>query len=161
MRLSTRRAARATALTASLLITFQPLLAKDDVADCHGEPSVCRTLVRGERDLASMLVSGDTSIVARLFADDAVWSLGNGQRWTRVEAIAALRKAPRMTSSKLVRASVHQHGTVAIVVWNESWHDPANNREEQSFGTDTWMLKGAEWQIIASQEARPIASTRR
>jgi hypothetical protein len=130
------------------------LLAKDPVADCQGDQRVCEILVRGEQELASMLVSGDVSIVARLFADDAVWSLGSGKRWTKAEAIAALRKAPRMTSSRLLRASVRQHGTVAIVVWEESWHDPATNRQEQSFGTDTWMSRGAAWQIIASQEAR-------
>ncbi|KQN36575.1 hypothetical protein ASG37_13355 [Sphingomonas sp. Leaf407] len=126
---------------------------------CHGEAAVCRTLWQGEAELASMLVSGDVRIVERLFAEDAVWSLANGERWSKRQAIAALRNAPRMTRSQLLRADVHQHGTVAIVVWNEQWHDPATNREAQSFGTDTWLRRQGRWQIIASQEARlpPVA----
>lgn len=154
MRLTMRRAGRGIALAMCLLIASKPSLARAANADCHGDRKVCETLSSGERELASMLVSGDVGIVARLFADDAVWSLGSGERWTKRQAIAALRKAPRMTSSRLLQASVHQHGKVAIVLWNESWHNPATNREEQSFGTDTWMLRDAIWQIIASQEAR-------
>ena len=149
-----RRAVSGIVLALSLSTATPRLLAEDRNTDCNGDEAVCETLVTGERELASMLVSGDTSIVTRLFADDAVWTLASGQRWTKRQALAALRNAPRMVSSRLLRASVYQHGTVAIVIWTESWRDPAKKPEEQSFGTDTWMLRQTGWQIIASQEAR-------
>jgi hypothetical protein len=154
MRLTVGRVISGIALAASLSIAPQRSLAQDRPADCHGDKSVCQIIVEGEQELASMLVSGDVSTVTRLFADDAIWTLASGERWTKPEAVAALRNAPRMTSSRLLRASVYQHGSVAVVTWNESWRDPAKKREQQSFGTDTWMLRDAGWQIIASQEAR-------
>ena len=114
---------------------------------------MCDTVLAGERELTAMMTSGDTAIVSRLFADDAVWSLGDGTRWTKSEAIAALRKAPRMASSQLLQADVRQFGTVAIILWKESWRAPGAKIDEISFGTDTWMLREGHWQIVASQEA--------
>lgn len=122
--------------------------------ECRGQAEVCRTLWQGEAELASMLVSGDVRIVERWFADDAVWTLASGKRWTKRQAIAALRGAPRMTRSRLLRADVRQHGDVAIILWDEDWHDPATNRDEASFGTDTWLRRAGRWQIVASQEVR-------
>lgn len=151
------RRGRNAILVALMLVTHAPSSANDGPVRCQGDKRVCETLVAGERELASMLVSGDVGIIARLFADDAVWSLGNGMRWTRDQAIAALRNAPKMTSSRLLRADVRQFGTTAIVLWNEGWHDPATGRDEQSFGTDTWMLRKGRWRIVASQEARAPA----
>lgn len=154
------RGIRGIMLAVSLLMPGAASSAGERVRECHGEAAVCRTLWQGEEDLASMLVSGDVRIVERLFAEDAVWSLASGERCTKREALAALRRAPRMTSSELVRASVHQHGGVAIVLWNERWHDPATDREERSFGTDTWMRRKGRWQIVASQEARSPSAAR-
>ncbi len=145
-------------LAASYFIATPPVLAESPTIECRGERAVCRLLVNGEQELAAMLVSGDVRIVERLFADDAIWTLADGTRWTKREAVAALRGAPRMTSSRLVRASVYQHGKVAVVSWSESWRDPAKAGEQQSFGTDTWMIRDKGWQIIASQEARARAT---
>lgn len=141
-------------LAAACLIAIGPARADEPAIECHGEKAVCQTLVAGEKELASMLVSGDVGVVQRLFADDAIWTLANGVRWTKQEAVVALRRAPKMISSRLLRASVYQHGTVAIVSWSESWRDPGKAREQQSFGTDTWVVRDKGWQIIASQEAR-------
>lgn len=161
MRLTKIRRATGIGLTISLLFLTLPVRAGDRATDCHGEQQVCRILIAGERELASMLVSGDVAIVDRLFADDAVWSLASGERWTKRQAMETLRTAPRMASSRLLHASVRQHGGVAIVLWEESWIDPKMNREQRSFGTDTWMLRRARWQIIASQEVRPAAPAAR
>lgn len=154
MSLSTKRMKPFVVLAASLLIAITPGSAQAPVTSCHGKKTVCQALVNGEQELASMLVSGDTDVVRRLFADDAIWTLASGTRWTKQAALAALRNAPKMSSSRLVQASVYQHGRVAVVTWNESWRDPADAREHQAFGTDTWMKRGTTWQIIASQEAR-------
>lgn len=161
MRLTKGRRATGIALAAFTLILAPPSRAEDRAVDCRGEPSVCRTLLTGTRELASILVSGDIAIVDRVFADDAVWSLASGERWTKKQAMDAIRTAPRMTSSRLLRADIRQYGTVAIVLWKESWHDPAKNRDELSFGTDTWMLRHTRWQIIASQEVRAAAPSAR
>ncbi|WP_454885000.1 nuclear transport factor 2 family protein [Sphingomonas oryzagri] len=148
------RAILSVVLTASLVIASPAAFAGDRIVECHGHASVCQTLVEGEEQLASMLVSGDVKIVTRLFADNAIWTLSDGVRWTKTEAIAALRTAPRMKGSQLLRVSIYQQDNVAIVSWRESWQDPAKEGEQQSFGTDTWMRRNARWQIMASQEAR-------
>ena len=121
---------------------------------CHGERSVCGALVAGERDLASLLVSGDVRIVERLFATDAVWTLASGTRWSKREAVAALRSAPKMASSRLVRADVRQFGGVAVVLWEEAFRAAADAREQRTFGTDTWLRRSGRWQIVASHEGR-------
>jgi ketosteroid isomerase-like protein len=146
--------ARGIVLAAASLIAGEAVPAQRPMVDCRGDRAVCQTLVRGEQALASMLVSGDVAVVARLFADDAVWSLASGARWTKRDAIAALRDAPKMAESRLLEASVRQHGMVAIVLWKESWRAPGATREEQAQGTDTWLLRNGRWQIIASQEIR-------
>jgi hypothetical protein len=132
--------------------------ADEEFAPYRGAQSkkLCETLIAGERALTAMMVTGDTSIVERLFADDAVWSLGDGTRWTKGEAVAALRKAPRMTSSHFIRADIRQFGTIAIVLWNEGSQASATSPEELTYGTDTWMLRAGRWQIIASQEAHAL-----
>ncbi len=149
-----KRIGLAIGLAASCLFAAAPGLAEAPAIECHGEAAVCRTLVQGEQELAAMLVSGDVSVVGRLFANAAIWTLANGVRWTKQDAVMALQGAPRMTSSQLLCASVYQHGKVAIVSWSESWRDPAKAGEQQSFGTDTWLAGDHGWQIIASQEAR-------
>jgi hypothetical protein len=60
-----------------------------DRAACLGEADMCATLAAGEAELAGMLVSGDVGIVARLFADDAVWTLSDAP------AGARQRRSPR------------------------------------------------------------------
>lgn len=139
---------------AMMLVAHTPSSAADCSAHCRGDASVCETITVGEQELTSVMVSGDVSVIARLFADDAVWSLGSGVRWTKGEAIVALRNAPKMTSSRLLSVDVRQFGTTAIVLWKEGWRDPATGRDEQSFGTDTWILRAGRWHIVASQEAR-------
>lgn len=119
------------------MMTISPAEAGKPTIECFGETTVCQTLVAGEKGLAAMLVSGDVSVVQRLFADDVVWTLANGDRWTKQEAIVALRDAPKMASSQLLRASVRQYGNFAIVSWSESWRNPYKGNEQRSFGTDT------------------------
>lgn len=154
MRFSRRWLWRQSGAAALMVIACDPSSAADATVQCQGDERVCETVTAGERELTSVLVSGDVRVIARLFADDAVWSLGNGVRWTKGEAIAALRNAPKMTSSRLLWADVRQFGTTAIVLWKEGWRDSATGRDAQSFGTDTWILRAGRWQIVASQEGR-------
>lgn len=144
--------ARLAAVSLSLLP--RPAAADEARITCRGEGPVCAELVAGERDLTAVLVNGDTAVVERHFADDAVWSLGNGRRWTKAEAVAAIAKAPRMTSSRLIEVEVRQFGTIAIVLWREGWHERPGTPEAQSVGTDTWLLRDGRWRVVASQEAR-------
>ena len=140
------------------LSTSAAVWAKDHSTGCHGDRIACDTMLGGERALTAMMVSGDVNIVERLFADDAVWSLGDGTRWTKGEAIATLRKTQKMARSRLLKADVRQFGTTAIVLWTESWRAMASDHDEQTNGTDTWMLRAGRWQIIASQEAHAPAT---
>jgi hypothetical protein len=144
-----------------LVGVMMPLIGAAPVRDgavviCRAARPVCDTAVTGEGELARMLVSGDVRVAERLFADDAIWSLSSGERWTKRQAIAALRGAPRMASSQLLSVEVRQFGTTAIVLWHERWRDAAG-RDAQAFGTDTWLLRRGRWRIVASQEARPPA----
>ncbi|MGF7152077.1 hypothetical protein FHS96_005746 [Sphingomonas zeicaulis] len=125
-------------MAAALLIATQASLAEDQLVACRGDASVCQTLVKGEQELESMLVSGAVNIVAGLFPDDAVWTLASGERRGDRQTAGCSAIDEQLAPA----SSVFQHGTVAIVVWKESCRNRAMDREQHSFGTDTWMLKG-------------------
>ena len=149
------RSCGAALLVAALFLPTSAASAQGKSSACHGDRRVCGFIVSAERNLTAMLVSSNPAAIEQYFADDGTLSLADGRRWTKREAIAAIRMEPRMESSRLVRANVRQFGAVAVVFWDERWRAPGA-RNGRAVGTDTWLLRNGRWQIVASQEARPV-----
>lgn len=114
-----------------------------------------RALLRLEDDWASALVKRDSVVFKRLLADGFVYT-ENDQTMDRAAVLQAV-----VAGSDTVEAAhnqdlrVHRFGPVTSVVtgWLVVRGRGANGPFERRYRfTDTWVKRGARWQIVAAQD---------
>jgi hypothetical protein len=100
---------------------------------------------------------GHASILGDLLADDFRGASPSGERYSKAQAMAKAAAAkPHATDCRLLQADVRFFGPgTAIIYGSETALDrPAGAKPERYclIWTDTWVKRGAKWQIVAAQD---------
>ena len=113
-----------------------------------------RYIRESERQWAESVASGDSSVVARILADDFVGVHPEGRHYTKEKMVSDTRTAPQyFASNHLNDVKIRFYGNMAIAQGNESW---VRRKGEPKHGrfvwTDTWSLQNGKWQIVAGED---------
>lgn len=100
---------------------------------------------------------GHKSILGDLLADDFRGASPRGERYDKAQAMAKAAAAkPHATDCRLLQADVRFFNTdTAIIYGSETALDtPPGSKPERYclIWTDTWLKRGARWQIVAAQD---------
>lgn len=118
-------------------------------------PSAAERYIRdSERQWAESVASGDSSVVARILADDFVGVDPKGRQYTKAQMVADTRTAPQyFASNHLNDVRVRFYGSMAVAQGSESW---VRRKGEPKHGrfvwTDTWLVRNGKWQIVAAED---------
>jgi hypothetical protein len=114
-----------------------------------------RTLLRLEDSWASALVKRDSVVFNRLLAPGFVYT-ENDQLMNRAAVIRSVVAGPdTVTAAHNDSMVVHRYGPVTAVVtgWLVVQGRNASGAFERRYRfTDTWVKRGARWQIVAAQD---------
>ena len=107
-----------------------------------------------ERQWAESVASGDSSVVARILADDFLGVDPEGRQYTKEKMVADTRTAPQyFASNHLNEVKIRFYGNTAVAQGNESW---VRRKGEPKHGrfvwTDTWLFRNGKWQIVAAED---------
>jgi ketosteroid isomerase-like protein len=118
-------------------------------------PSAAERYIRdSERQWAESVATGDSSVVARILADDFVGVDPKGRQYTKAQMVADTRTSPQyFASNHLNDVRVRFYGSMAVAQGSESWvrrkGDPLHGR---FVWTDTWLMRNGKWQIVAAED---------
>lgn len=103
---------------------------------------------------ASSVATNDASVLKRILAEDFVWVLDGrviGKKQALVEAAAG--PGPFL-SNKLDYVHIRFFGDTAVAQGRETWRRSRGKVLHGSFiWTDTWVRRGGQWQVVASQDS--------
>jgi len=107
-----------------------------------------------ERQWAESVASGDSSVVARILADDFVGVDPDGRQYTKAKMVSDTRTAPQyFASNHLNDVKIRFYGNTAVAQGNESWVRRKGAPKHGRFvWTDTWLLRNGKWQIVAAED---------
>lgn len=113
-----------------------------------------RYIRESERQWAESVASGDSSVVARILADDFLGIDPEGRQYNKAKMVADTKMAPQyFASNHLNGVKVRFYGNTAVAQGNESW---VRRKGEPKHGrfvwTDTWLLRNGQWQIVAAED---------
>jgi hypothetical protein len=113
-----------------------------------------RLIAESSRQWTGCFASGDTSVMERILATEFVNTSPRGDRSNKLESIAAARRGPDwLVSAELAEITVKVFGTTAIAFGGDHLKlRSATPAEVRTAWTDTWLLRGGSWQVIASHE---------
>jgi ketosteroid isomerase-like protein len=111
-------------------------------------------IIESERQWAESVASGDSSVVARILADDFVGVDPSGNLYNKAKMVEDTRQAPKYyLSNHLNEAKVRFYGDTAIVQGSESWvRREGKNRMGRFVWTDTWLKRNGIWQIVSAED---------
>jgi hypothetical protein len=103
-------------------------------------------------------VCADNGVVASLLADDFQGTSPKGARFTKADELKDEKGARTAHDCGLDEAKVHFFGDSVAVVYGRE-HAVGKDKSQPStkvcqVWTDTWLKRGAMWQIIASHDNR-------
>jgi Domain of unknown function (DUF4440)/Domain of unknown function (DUF3471) len=115
-------------------------------------------LVRRTQELFDAVAIGDQKPWKQYFADDAMYFDEKGRAMDKAALVADVTPLPTGYSGtiKLVRAKSRILGQTAILSYDldETETVYGQNMTARYHGTDTWMLRNGQWQIVAGQAFR-------
>jgi ketosteroid isomerase-like protein len=105
-----------------------------------------------ERQWTEEVVSGDTSVLERILADDFLGTAPDGKLYTKADAIKDAKSfSSAFESNHLNEARVRFFGDIAVIQGNESW-----KRKDGGTGrfvwTDVMVKRNGAWQIVAAED---------
>jgi hypothetical protein len=103
-------------------------------------------------------VCADNGVVAKLLADDFQGTSTKGERFTKADELRDEKAARTAHDCGLDEAKVRFFGDSHAIVYGRE-HAVGKNKSQPNtkvcqVWTDTWMKRGGQWQIIASQDNR-------
>jgi hypothetical protein len=146
--------------TFAVAIAAISLLTSADAQQSHwasADDQTAKYIIDMERKWAEG-VCIDNGVVASLLADDFQGTSTEGTRFTKTDELKD-EKGPRTAHDcGLDEAKVHFFGDSVAVVYGRE-HAVGKDKSRPSANvcqvwTDTWMKRGATWQIIASHDNR-------
>ena len=124
---------------------------------CHcsaqqDQKEVERYIVRSERQWAESVVTGDTSAIERILADDFIGVDPKGRLYTKQQMIGDTPNAPKhFVSNRLNDVKVRFYGKTAVAQGSETWEKHSGERGRFVW-TDTWLQRNGHWQIVAAED---------
>ena len=112
-------------------------------------------IARLENLYSQSFVTGDTSVAARLLADDFLGFGPRGETWDKSAMLAMVRATPHQASAKITSIVVRRHGDAAIALGTEEDTTSPPVRVSHREWLDTWRRSGKGWLLIASAEVEP------
>jgi len=111
-------------------------------------------IIESERQWAESVASGDSSIVARILADDFIGVDPDGSQYSKEQMVADTKNAPKyFESNHLNQVKVRFYGDAAVAQGNESWvRRTGTPRHGRFVWTDTWIKRNGKWQIVAAED---------
>lgn len=115
-------------------------------------------LVRRTQELFDSVAAGNQDPWRKYFAEDALYCDEKGRNMSKEELIADIAPLPKgyTGSIKIVKAKSLIEKDVAILSYdlNEAEAIYGQNLTARYHGTDTWVRRNGNWQIVASQVLR-------
>jgi hypothetical protein len=115
-------------------------------------------LVRNTREMFDAVASGDQAPWKRYFADDSMYFDEKGRSMDKSALVKDVTPLPAGYSGgiKLVNAKSIIQGDTAILSYdlNETETIFGQNMTARYHGTDTWLYRNGQWQIVAGQMFR-------
>ncbi len=107
-----------------------------------------------ERRWVEAVTTGDTAVVETTLSDDFTGTAPDGNAFDKKVMVDLIRGAPQeYISNRLDGMTVKFYGDVAIAQGSETWERRTQLPKKGRFvWTDTWMLRGGKWQIIAGAD---------
>ena len=99
----------------------------------------------------------DTATLARILADDFVYTDARGAVLSKSEYLMSFIKAPDMTQQSFASEdiSIRVYGDVAVVTGRSSWKGRSRGKgqfvDAQYRFTDVWVKRNGSWQAVATQ----------
>ena len=113
-----------------------------------------RYIRQASADWASSVATNDASVLKRILAEDFVWVL-DGRVIGKKQALAEAATGPGpFLSNKLDYVTIRFFGDTAVAQGRETWRRSRGKVLHGSFiWTDTWVRRGGQWQVVASQDS--------
>lgn len=133
------------ALTVSCNRTKQPTITQEE-------------MMRRTQELMDAVAGGDQTPFKKYFADDALFFDEKGRNMDKAALVNDISPLPKGYSGtiKLVKAQSRIFPETAILSYDldETETIFGQDMTARYHGTDTWMLRNGQWQIVASQALR-------
>ena len=121
-------------------------------------PITQQDLVRNTQELMDAVAAGNKSPWQKYFADDCMYFDEKGRSMNKAALLADVSPLPPGYSGniKLVKAQSHITRDTAILSYDLDESETIFGQEMTAryHGTDTWMLRNGQWQIVAGQMLR-------
>jgi hypothetical protein len=115
-------------------------------------------LIRNTQQLFDSVAAGDQAPWKKYFADDSIYFDEKGRSMDKTFLVNDVTPLPKGYSGsiKVVNAKSRIMGTTAILTYdlNETETIFGQSMTARYHGTDTWMYRGGNWQIVAGQMFR-------
>lgn len=123
-------------------------------AQSPGNAEAERYIKESERQWAESVAFGDSSVVARILADDFVGVDPDGSLYDKAKMVKDTASAPKyFASNHLNEVKVRFYGDAAVAQGNESWVRKSGSPVHGRFvWTDTWIKRNGKWQIVAAED---------
>lgn len=120
----------------------------------HDQAAAERYIRQASADWASSVATNDAAVLKRILAEDFVWVL-DGRVIGKRQALAEAAAGPGpFLSNKLDYVHIRFFGDTAVAQGRETWRRSRGKVLHGSFiWTDTWLRRGGQWQIVASQDS--------
>ena len=111
-------------------------------------------IIESERQWVESVVTGDTSVVERIVADDFVGVDTDGSFYDKAKQISETRELPKQfVSNRLIDVKVRLYGDAAVARGTESWvRRTGTPLRGRWVWTDTWIRRNGKWQVVAAQD---------
>ena len=115
------------------------------------QQDVERYIVQSEEAWAKSVATNDASVVKRILADDFMWVL-DGKVFDKKAAVEFAAAGPGpFLSNEPDYVHVRMFGDTAVAQGSETW-TKKGGRRGRFIWTDTWLKRGACWQIVNAQD---------
>ncbi|MGC2695662.1 MAG: DUF4440 domain-containing protein [Candidatus Angelobacter sp.] len=138
-----------------------PLFLTAVVSACKAtdEPAITQDeLVRRTQELMDSVAPGDQGPFKQYYADDAMFSDEKGRSMDKAALVKDIQPMPQGYSGtiKVAQPKSHIEGGVAILSYDldETEIIFGQSMKARYHETDTWMLRGGKWLIVATQVMR-------
>ena len=122
-------------------------------ADPHSQAEAEQYIKSAEAAWAQSVATNDSSVEAKILADDVVWVL-DGEVLNKAQAVEGAAKGPvNFDSNHLEYAHVKSYGDTAVVQGSEMWKRKDGNKGRFVW-VDTWVRRNGQWQIVGAADVR-------
>lgn len=131
----------------------QPVAQRTETIQQPSTQETERFIRKAAEEWAAVGVTGDTTPLQRILADDYVGVASSGEVRDKKTALARNSANPRFSESKVDYVNFRHFGDTVIAQGAETlkWRD--GKPDLRLIWTDIWMFRNGQWQVVASQDS--------